>query len=150
MINENQLNEILDGFTGDVKKDIDYFLSVREKYRNTPDDNIIFNKCLQVLVEEMNDEQKQQFFDGMKEMGLDKYIKPVKTVKLGTVSKEEAVKIKEIIINGGEGVEQRPFDFEVAKISGKQFTVSVPSELVEQLKKNRAIYLKSLKEKDGE
>ena len=34
MMNESQLNEILSGFTGDVKKDIDYFLSVREKYRN--------------------------------------------------------------------------------------------------------------------
>lgn len=52
MMNESQLNEILSGFTGDVNKDIDYFLSVREKYRNTPDDDVIFNKSLQVLVEE--------------------------------------------------------------------------------------------------
>lgn len=93
-MNENELNEIMSAFTGNLKDDIDTFFSIEKKYNCSPDANTIFNKCLRLLLTEMNDDQKEWFFEQLKTVGLGKYIKPAEPIGLNSLSDSEAIMIK--------------------------------------------------------
>lgn len=149
-MNENELNEIISAFTGNLKDDIDTFFSIEKKYNCSPDANTIFNKCLRLLITEMNDDQKEWFFGQLKAVGLGKYIKPAEPIGLNSLSDSEAIMIKKMIIDGGKNAKHKPLHFDSAVLKGKPLVMSVPKNLVEQIKANRKTYLDSHKEDQDE
>ena len=149
-MNEKQLNEITDRFTGNVKEDIKAFESLLEQYKDSPDADEISNLGINTLIEELNDEQREEFFDRLREAGLGKYIKPEKPVQFDSVPDEDIIKLKKVIITGGKNVKHKPFNFKEAVYVGKPLVLSVPKELIEQLKQSRKEYMESHKEENEE
>lgn len=147
---EKELNAITNEFTGNLKHDIDIFFSIQKKYKDSSNAGTIFNKCLHHLLSEMNDTQRAWFFDQLKSAGLGKYIKPAEPVNLNSLSDSEAVMIKKMLIDGGKNVKHKPLNFDSAVLKGKPLTISVPKELVDRIRENRAAYLESHEENQNE
>lgn len=66
------------------------------------------------------------------------------SVSLLPLSPEEITMIKKVLVSGGKlekGQEAIPFSYQKAVLKGKQFVMSVPASLLEELNKN---YLEAL------
>lgn len=148
-MNEEQLNEITGRFTGNIKEDMESFQSILEQYKGSPDAVEIYNRGINVLIDELNDDQKEEFFDHLRKAGLGKYIKPEEPVKLGSVPDEDVIKLKKVIITGKD-VKHKPLNFKKAVSVGKPLVFSAPKELVDQLRQSRKEYMESHKEENEE
>ena len=149
-MNEEQLNEITSRFTGNIKEDLEIFQSILEQYKGSPDAVEVYNKGINALIKEMSKEQREGLFAHLREAGLGKYIQSEKPVKFDSVPDEDAVKLKKVIITGGKDVKHKPLNFKEAVSVGKPLVLSVPKELVEQLKQSRKEYMESHKEENEE
>lgn len=149
-MNEEQLSEITSRFTGNIKEDMETFQSILDQYKDSPDAVEIYNKGINALIKEMSKEQREGLFAHLREAGLGKYIQSEKPVKLDSVPDEDAVKLKKVIITGGKDVKHKPLNFKEAVSVGKPLVLSVPKELVEQLKQSRKEYMESHKEENEE
>lgn len=134
-MNQAKLEDLLNGFTGDEKHDIAYFLQLsKDGYGNT-EHRDIYNSLLERLKGSLTPETKELFLTELKENGLEYLIKPEKA-ELHSLSAEDIVMIKKVML-GQIKVKQTPITFDKAVINGKQFTVCVPKEIVERMKKER-------------
>jgi len=82
-------------------------------------------------------------------MGKDE--KMEKTVSFLPLSQDEIVMVKKVLVAGGKlgkGLKVSRLDFQNAELKGKQFVMSVPPALVEEIKKNYAEALKELDAQD--
>lgn len=128
-----KLESLLNGFTGDEKHDIDYFLKICGEYDKNAEKMDIINILLEQLIKNMTRETRILFFTELKENGLGHLIK-YEPVELHSLSDEEVVMVKKVIL-GQIKVKQVPIGFSKAIDFGGQLTISVPKEIMEKLKR---------------
>ena len=135
-----ELEEILSGFAGNDQQNIDYFLSISEKYKEDPEANHIYNAALQTLYKCLSNEARQKFIDGLEENGLTHLLKTT-PVEIHRLDKEDIVEVKKFIIGNSAGVKQIKCDFDKAVLVGQPLVMSVPKEVVERLIQQRKEWL---------
>ncbi len=103
-----KLEQLLNGFTGDEKHDIEYFLELNKDGFSTADHIDIYNALLERLMGSLTPETKELFLSKLNENGLGRLIKS-NTVDLNSLSNEEIVMIKKVMLG---------------QIKGKRFTLT--------------------------
>lgn len=133
---QSRLSEILNGFNGSEKHDIEYFLKIAAECKEDFDSDNLLPAILERLCESMSIETKTRFFEEMQKNGHGHLLK-IPPVKLYGLDEKDVVEVKKYILGKNQSVREIPVDFKEAVLEEQPLVMSVPAEFLERLKKER-------------